>query len=142
MHFREFIEKARSSPDSFLLIHYSAEGLNDKDINGLSPRIVSIVVLQLSNDQMISFATHAIAEELHVEKSEIIAKYDLIERELLSRFFKFVSQNTDKYWVHWNMRSLAYGFEHLEHRYRTLCANKIAQSPTKFRIDLGDIFKE
>jgi hypothetical protein len=142
MHFKEFVEKARSSPDSFLLIHYSAEGLNDREINGLSPRIVSIVVLQLSDDQTTSFTTHAISEELHIAKTEINDKHDTIERELLTRFFKFASQNAEKYWVHWNMRSLAYGFEHLEHRYRTLCADDIGDNPIKFRVDLGDIFKE
>ncbi len=35
---------------------------------------------------------------------------------MLARFFNFLRDGLDRYWVHWNMRYITYGFEHLEHR--------------------------
>ena len=70
---------------------------------------------------MITFSTHDIAEELRISKSEIPNNFDIIGTKLLTRFFNFVENECkDCFWIHWNMRSSVFGFEHLGHRYRVL----------------------
>ena len=39
---------------------------------------------------------------------------------MLARFFAFMRGKLDRYWIHWRMTNLTYGFEHLEHRSRSL----------------------
>ncbi|MCY4501709.1 MAG: hypothetical protein OXE57_09130 [Alphaproteobacteria bacterium] len=95
-----------------------------------------------ATEQTKSFSTHAIAEELHIGKQRVVEEFDRIELELLKRFFDFVKDNNDKIWVHWNMRNLVYGFEHLEHRYIAL-SNKTPNSiPMEMRVNLNDIIAD
>src|SRR5271154_3270768 len=79
------------------------------------------VLMHYSTRQTVSFALHAVAESLGISKNEVESHYDEIEKVLLERFFAFLRDRREKYWVHWNMRNLTFGFEHLEHRYRSLC---------------------
>jgi len=51
-------------------------------------------------------------------------------------------ERRDKYWVHWNMRHLSYGFEHLEHRFRTLGNGEAPLIPVERRINLNDILED
>jgi hypothetical protein len=91
--------------------------------------------------QIQSYALHAVAETIGVARDEVRARYDEIEREMLSRFYNFVRDRRQSYWVHWNMRSLVFGFEHLEHRYRLLTHTDAPQIPVEVRLNLNDIFK-
>jgi len=92
--------------------------------------------------QTVSFALHAVAESMSISKDEVESHYDHIEKELLERFFHFLRDRREKYWIHWNMRNLTFGFEHLEHRYRSLCKNEPPSVPIEVRLNLNDILSQ
>ena len=135
---RDFRKEIKKHADRFYVIHYSCQSLND-DNEGLSPRITSIAVSFLGNSQVVSFSTHAVAEELGISRDDVPDKLDDIERLLLSKFYDFVRDKRDKYWVHWNMRSLTFGFEHIEHRANVLRLNNVPVIPIERRINLSDM---
>ncbi len=138
---REFIREIKKAPQNFFLIHYSCHSLYD-DNEALSPRITSIAITHYATGQAVSFSTHAIAEELRIAREDVMAKFDAIELELLSGFYRFIRDRRDKYWVHWNMRNLTYGFEHLEHRYRALGGGDAAVIPVERRLNLNDLLSD
>jgi hypothetical protein len=138
---QSFFKEISKHPDRFYLIHYSSERLFDETVGALSPRITSIVVMHYQSRQIQSFALHAVAETLNIPRENVADRYDDIERDLLTRFFDFIRDRRQSYWVHWNMRSLVYGFEHLEHRYRILTGHEPPIVPIEVRLNLNDIFK-
>ena len=75
-------------------------------------------------------------------KTNVESNYDAIEKSLLQRFYTFLRERREKYWIHWNMRNLTYGFEHLEHRYRLLCKTEPPSVPIEVRLNLNDILIE
>lgn len=138
--YKRILKNVKLHPEEYIIIHYSCQSLYD-DNEGLSPRITSIVVMILCNRQTISFATHAIAEELGILRDKVIENYDLIERELLEAFYKFVTENKEKKWIHWNMNNITYGFEHIEHRYRKLTLKSAPVVLVENRINLDSLFR-
>ena len=130
-----FFRNVEKHPDRFYIIHYSSQSLYDEGVDGFSPRITSIVVMHYATRQTASFALHAVAESLDIPKDQVESHYGAIESVLLERFFGFLRDRREKYWVHWNMRNLTFGFEHLEHRYRLLCKSRTpkrsCRSPTE-----------
>jgi hypothetical protein len=138
---QSFFKEIGKHPDRFYLIHYSSERLFDESVGALSPRITSIVVMHYQTRQIQSFALHAVAETLNIPREQVPERYDAIERDLLTRFFDFVRDRRQSYWVHWNMRSLVFGFEHLEHRFRILTGTEAPVIPIEVRLNLNDIFK-
>lgn len=132
-------------PDRFYIIHYSSQSLFDPEAlagaGALSPRITSVVVRHYESGQTVTFATNTVAEYLGVPWQEIEARYDEIERELLTQFYDWVRDRREKYWVHWNMRNVTFGFEHLEHRYRVLTKSEPPSIPVEVRINLNDALK-
>ncbi len=137
----QFIRKLKEVPEYFYIIHYSCQSLYD-DNEGLSPRITSIAVSHFATGQTVSFSTHAVAESLGIERNSVRERFDDIELELLSDFYEFVRDRRDRYWIHWNMRNLTYGFEHLEHRFLTLGGNNPLAIPVERRINLNDMIKD
>jgi hypothetical protein len=137
----DFIKQINKNPENFYIIHYSCQSLYD-DNEGLSPRITSIAVTHYASEQTVSFSTHAIAEELGIPREYVKDRFDEIELNLLLNYYSFVRDRRDKYWVHWNMRNLTFGFEHLEHRYRALGRNDAAVIPVERRINLNDILSD
>lgn len=133
-------------PDRFYIIHYSSQSLFDAEAmdgaGALSPRITSVVVRHFDSGQTVSFATHAVAEYLGIPWEQIEARYDEIERELLSQFYDWARDRREKFWVHWNMRNVTFGFEHLEHRYRVLVKKEPPSIPVEVRINLNDALKD
>ena len=138
---KEFIKEINRNGDDFYIIHYSCQSLYD-DNNSLSPRITSIAVEHYSSGQTISYSTHAVAEEIGVSRDEVIDKFDEIEKKLLDDFYSFVKDRQGKYWVHWNMRNLTYGFEHIQHRYRVLNQKDAPNISVERRINLNDILAD
>lgn len=138
---RKFIKELKAKPENFFIIHYSCQNLNDNN-DGLSPRITSIAVSHFATEQSVSFSTHAVAEELGIARSEVIARFDEVERALLQKFFAFVRDRRGSYWVHWNMRNATYGFEHLEHRYIVLGMRDASIVPVEYRINLNDMISD
>ena len=135
---REFFSQIRKNPENFYIVHYSCQSLND-DNEGLSPRITSIGVTHFATEQTVSFSTHAIAEEMGISREDVQGQFDRVEEKLLRDFYGFVRDRRDKFWIHWNMRNLTYGFEHLEHRYRALGGTDAAVIPVERRINLNDM---
>jgi len=135
---RNFLKQVAKQPEIYFLVHYSCQSLND-DNEGLSPRITSIGVTHFASEQTVSFSTHAIAEEMGISREDVQSRFDEVEKELLMNFYAFVRDRRDKYWVHWNMRNLTYGFEHLEHRYRVLGGKDAVVIPVEQRINLNDM---
>ena len=131
----------RRHPERFYIIHYSSQSLFDTEAGAYSPRITSVVVRHYQSGQTVSFATHTSAESLGVAWDDIEAKYDEIEKDLLTKFYHFARDRREKYWVHWNMRNVVFGFEHLEHRYRTLTGQEPPSIPVEVRINLNDALK-
>jgi hypothetical protein len=136
-----FFKKVKQYPDRFYIIHYSSQSLFDADAGGLSPRITSIVIRHYHTGQTVSFSTHTVAEYLGILKDDVEKKYDDIERELLTQFYDFIRDRREKYWIHWNMRNVTFGFEHLEHRYRVLVHKDPPSIPVEVRLNLNDILK-
>ena len=62
---------------------------------------------------------------------------------MLRQLYELIGPRTQAYWVHWNMRSVVYGFEHVAHRYRALTGGTIAPIiPVEHRINLNDVLRE
>jgi hypothetical protein len=108
----------------------------------LSPRITSIAITHYATEQTVSFSTHSIAEELHIPRDSVRDRFDEVEHKLLQDFYAFIRDRRDKFWVHWNMRNLTYGFEHLEHRYRVLGGNDASVIPVERRLNLNDLLSD
>lgn len=135
---KDFFLQIKKNPENFYIIHYSCQSLND-DNEGLSPRITSIGITHFATEQTVSFSTHAIAEEMAIVREHVQMEFDKVEEKLLRDFYSFVRDRRDKFWVHWNMRNLTYGFEHLEHRYRVLGGADASVIPVERRINLNDM---
>lgn len=60
------------------------------------------------------------------------------EKILLQNFANFINQNTDKYFVHWNMNSQQYGFGAIKTRCNEF-GIEINSIPAKNKIDLSQI---
>jgi len=138
---RNLIKELRRHPENFYIIHYSCQSLYD-DNETLSPRITSIAITHFATEQTVSFSTHSIAEELHIVRDNIFNEIDRIEKKLLQDFYNFIKDRKDKYWIHWNMRNLAYGFEHLEHRYQVLGGQDAPVIPVERRLNLNDVLAD
>lgn len=140
---RTFLKDIKAHPDRFYVIHYSSEHLFDEAIQGVTPRITSVVILHYSTGQIQSFAIHTAADALGISRENIAAQYDAIEREMLRQLYAFIGPRIQNFWVHWNMRSIVFGFEHLAHRYQTLSASTVAPIvPIDHRINLNDVLRE
>lgn len=135
----EFIKEVQKKPENFYLIHYSCQHLYEDNDGELSPQITSIAVSHFATEQTISFSTHAVAEILGIPREEVRERFSEIERRLLDDFYEFVKDRRDKVWIHWNMRNLTYGFEHLEHRFRVLGGQNPPIIPVERRVNLNDI---
>jgi hypothetical protein len=137
-----FFKEAHEHPERFYIIHYSSQSLYDEGTEGLSPRITSIVVMHYATRQTVSFAIHTVAELLGILKDDVESRYNEIEKEMLARFFDFLRDGLDRYWVHWNMRNITFGFEHLEHRSRYLGNPPPPILHMEHRLNLNDILRE
>lgn len=119
-------------------IHYSCQTLGDSN-EGLSPRITSIAVLHIESSSMHSFSIHLAAEQLHVGRDDISAKYDDLEREMLKEFYSLVQGNQSANWLHWNMSNINYGFEAIDHRFKVLTGETPPQLPDSRRFNLSSL---
>lgn len=128
-------EKLYKEKQHSLIIHYSCESFYDiKD--GKTPRITSIAIRYLDTGQTTSFSIHKEAELKKIDINDIDANYDLLERIMLAGYFKFVKENKNFNWIHWNMRDINYGFEAIEYRFRVLGGSPFSIDHTK-KIDIA-----
>ena len=138
MHRTNVLKEIETHINSLRVIHYSCQALSDSN-EGLSPRITSIAVLHVERSVMHSFSIHLIAEKQGVEKSKIEASYNELEAAMLEQFFKFVSENDDARWLHWNMSNINFGFEALSHRYGVLTKNQPPNIPDTMCFNLSSM---
>lgn len=139
---KAFLQLVENDPNRVYIIHYSSQSLYDAEAGALSPRITSVVVRHYVSAQTVSFATHTVAEMLGIAFGDVEARYDEIEGTLLAQFYEFVRDRRAMVWVHWNMRNITFGFEHLEHRYRVLTKSEPPSIPVEVRHNLNDILKD
>ena len=138
---RDFFKEIKKVPGNYFIIHYSCQSLYD-DNEALSPRITSIAITHFETEQTVSFSTHSIAEELNIPRESVRDRFDEVEIKLLEGFYKFVRDRRDKFWIHWNMRNLTYGFEHIEHRYSVLGGQNASVIPVEHRLNLNDLLSD
>ncbi len=72
-------------------------------------------------------------EPHHASNKEL----DQAERRMFDRFYAFVREHRNHFWLHWNMRNSMFGFPALENRQIALGGRK-ATIPDQFRVDLAD----
>jgi hypothetical protein len=138
---QEFIKEIRRNPENFYIIHYSCENLYG-DGGGLSPRVTSIAVGYYATAQTVSFSAHAVAEEMHIPRDKVEENFAKIELALLKDFYSFVRDRKDRVWVHWNMRNLTFGFEHLAHRFKVLGGADAPVIAVEQRLNLNDLLAD
>ncbi|EMW3574791.1 hypothetical protein ACVSUJ_21095 [Yersinia enterocolitica] len=138
---RQFIKSVKLKPENFYIIHYSCQNLNDEN-EALSPRITSIAINHYTTGQSVSYSTHSISEELRIPRNDVLQRFDEVELELLTQFYNFIKERRDKFWVHWNMRNLTFGFEHLKHRYRVLGGTDPCDIAVEQRLNLNDLIAD
>jgi hypothetical protein len=105
----------------------------------LGLRLCRHALCHTAGDQL---SVHATADLLKIGKEEIESRYNDIEKEMLLRFFEFVRDRLDKYWIHWRMQNLTFGFEHLERRSRYLENPDPQRVPFENRLDISAILQE
>lgn len=110
-----------ANPEKVSVIHYSCESFYDLP-EGRSPRITSIAIRKLDNAQTESFSIHQVAElkGTGLSAAEIEPYFNDYERAMLDSYFTFLKNNSERIYLHWNMRDTNYGFRAIEHRYRVL----------------------
>jgi hypothetical protein len=82
--------------------------------------LTSIAVRHFSSGTTDSFSIHKSAELANIPFQQIDSHYDVLEKQMLDEFFKFLEVHQHYQFVHWNMRDINYGFQAIEHRYRVL----------------------
>lgn len=134
----QMLIKLANANGKILVIHYSCESFYGKQ--GITPRVTSIAVLNRENNESKIFSMHLSAQILNKDIMNVDEKeYNLIEKEMLEEFSKFVLNHNNYYWIHWNMRSASYGFQAISNRNRILGGNEIVVSDTN-KIDLSNLF--
>ena len=114
------LNKINRNRNSVLVIHYSCEGFYDRP-GGRTSRIVSIAVRNLETAETKSFSVLQIAErDKKLPSEDIKARYEEFEKEMLEEFYDYAKNHRNHTWLHWNMRSITYGFAALEHRCKVL----------------------
>lgn len=139
---RTFLKDVQSTPNDFYVIHYSSEHLFDTDIGGMTPRITSMCILHIGTGQTQSFAVHIAADNLNIPRNQVQNFYDQIENEMLRQMYDFMNTRLQNYWIHWNMHSSVFGFEHLAHRYQFLSGLVAPNVPLAHRINLSDVLRK
>lgn len=114
-HLQEILKDKGKS----LIIHYSCESFITS--HGRTPRVTSISVRSMETSQVKSFSIHIQAQFDGKDFNNLTTHdYDDLEKKMLDDFYKYMEDNKDKKWVHWNMRDSNYGFEAIANRYKIL----------------------
>lgn len=127
-------ENLSNNIDSLLIIHYSCESFFDT--NGKTPRITSIAIKDFYSGQVSQFSIHKEAE-LSGCFENIANNYDKLEKNMLNKYFTYLSKMSHKTYIHWNMRSSNYGFKAIEHRYSVLKGKNIFTISEEKTFDLA-----
>ncbi|MFD2514085.1 hypothetical protein ACFSRY_09425 [Pontibacter locisalis] len=122
------------------IIHYACESfINPYD---RTPRITSVSIYDFDNKQVESFSIHLSAQEMGlVNKNLSEHELDIVERDLLTKFYKYIRANKSCKWIHWKMKDFTYGFQVLELRFKSLKGKPVKiQHENKY--DLSEILRQ
>ena len=129
---QEEIARALQSRHHAYVLHYVGESFETP-----AYRVTAIAARNLGTGVTESFDIENTLRGLAIEPSTAsAAELDLAERRMLEAFFKFVRERKNFYWLHWNMRNSAFGFQGLENRVRAL-GGRSTIIPESQRVDLG-----
>lgn len=131
---KKVLEDINENKMRYLIIHYSCESFYNIN-DGRTPRITSIAIRYLATAQTVSFSIHKIAERKHM-LDNIEGNYDILEKEMLKEYFKFINEHKDYLWIHWNMRDGNYGFNAIENRYQVL-SGRVNEIEDSKKVDLA-----
>ena len=112
------------------IIHYACNGLYDN--LSPAPNVSCIIISNLSCKFKRKFYVKDYLGEHSLKESEKL---------LLKKFADFINKNTDKYFVHWNMDSLSFGFNAISACCREL-GIEIKNIPNENKIDLSKIVEK
>lgn len=140
---RQALDTLFGNPSNVFVVHYSCESFYDR-LDGRSPRITSIALRNLESAQTKSFSIHQAAELNEIPLDRIEEHYDELEREMLGGFFAHLARFQNMEYLHWNMRDANYGFQAIEHRFRTLQGKNAAPFVVddKQKLDLSRLLQE
>jgi hypothetical protein len=119
-----FIQRIRELEEKLhlvVLIHYSCESFYD--VKKGSPTIVSIAIMDFLGGQVTTCALCDYPDE----------------QSMLSTYFKFLEENKDRLFVHWNMNDSVYGFAAIENRYTQLTGENPFRLPREQMFDLDSL---
>ena len=137
---KEQLSEIEAERNHVIVIHYSCESFYDRP-DGTSPRITSIAVRNLATGQTTSFSIHQFAERAKKLPIKDNQCHDELERMMLKEFYTYADRRENHIWLHWNMRDINYGFQALEHRFKTL-GGEPAEIPESHRRDLARLLSE
>ena len=129
------IKELMDDAKNVLIIHYSCESFHNRP-DGTSPKITSIAIRKLNDGQTRCFSIHQEAELQHIPVNKIPDEYTKLEKAMLKKFFAYIEKNSDKTFVHWNMRDGNYGFGAIEFRFQIFGEDPIIISDDK-KVDLA-----
>lgn len=129
------IKELMDDAKNVLIIHYSCESFYNRP-DGTSPKITSIAIRKLNDGQTRCFSIHQEAELQHISVNRIPDEYTKLEKAMLKKFFAYIEKNSDKTFVHWNMRDSNYGFGAIEFRFQIFRENPIIIDDDK-KVDLA-----
>ena len=121
---REKIAQLFAHRASVYVVHYACQSLDEAARRG-SPRVTAIAVRHLETGEVTSFSFQAEIERAGLTPMQALARYDAIERALLTRYFEFLQANRAMRFAHWNMRDAVFGFAAIEHRYAVLIEQRL-----------------
>ena len=122
-----------------LVIHYSQE-LPENSTGG-TPPVSAIIVSHLPGRQHQPFAAHLVAEERGVRPGKFLSLLPGLEEEMLRRFYVFLRENRERWWMHWGMRKADFGFQALAQRARRYGIEPV-DIPVERLFDLAEHLKE
>ena len=104
----------------YVFIHYARQNCFE-DAYEKGPRVIAIVAMNAESGQTMVFSLRKIADAYGYDFFDITeSEKDEIEKEMLSSFFEYIKQNTQKKWLHWNMKNNNFGFSAIEERFKNL----------------------
>lgn len=104
----------------YIFIHYARQNCFE-DAYEKGPRVISIVTMNAESGQTMVFSLRKISDAYGCNFFEINeSEKDEIEKEMLQSFFEYVNRNTQKKWLHWNMKNNNFGFAAIEERFKNL----------------------
>jgi hypothetical protein len=137
---RSILSNLMAYPAATYAIHYACQSFHLGE-QLQSPRVTAIGLRSLAGGQVVSFSIFEEVELARIPRAQAVRCLDLLERQLLERFSRFVRGCRHARFLHWNMRDAHYGFAALEHRLKVLggCPDTV---PEHNRFDLAGLITD